>query len=369
MHQATSPYRIAGRPIGPDHPPYLIAELSGNHNGDLGRALALVDAAAAAGADAVKLQTYTADTMTIDHDSPDFRIAGGPWDGRTLYDLYGEASTPWEWHAALFERAKGHGLAAFSSPFDASAVAFLEGLGAPAYKIASFEIVDHPLIRTVAATGKPLIISTGMAEIAEIAEAVAVARGAGSEQLALLHCVSGYPSRPSEANLRTIPVMRDVFATLVGLSDHTLGPGVSVASVAMGACIIEKHLTLARVDGGPDAGFSLEPEEFKALAVGCRAAWEALGRVTFEREESETPNVRFRRSIYVVQDIAAGDVFTPENIRLIRPGFGLAPKHYADVLGNAAAVALTRGTALQFWHLQKPVDSSKKPFSTSGVIE
>lgn len=344
-------YEIAGRAIGPDQPPYIIAELSGNHNGDLGRAMALVDAAAAAGADAVKMQTYTADTMTIDHDSPDFRIAGGPWDGRTLHDLYGEASTPWEWHEALFARAAEHGLAAFSSPFDATAVDFLETLGAPAYKIASFEIVDHPLIRKVAATGKPVIISTGMADIAEIAEAVAVARGAGIDQLALLHCVSGYPSRPSEANLRTIPVMRDVFATVVGLSDHTLGPGVSIASVAMGACIIEKHLTLARADGGPDAGFSLEPAEFKALVDGCRAGWEALGRVTFEREESETPNIRFRRSIYVVQDIAAGDVFTPENIRLIRPGFGLAPKHYPELLGKRAAVELRRGTALRMNHI------------------
>jgi len=342
----TAPFAIAGRPIGPEHPPFVIAELSGNHNGDIGRALALVDAAHAAGADAVKLQTYTADTITIHHDGPGFRIDGGLWAGRTLHDLYREAHTPWAWHAALFERAATLGLPIFSAPFDPTALDFLEGLGCPAYKIASFEIVDLPLVARVAATGKPMIVSTGMADRGEIAEAVAAARTGGCMQLALLHCVSGYPTPPDEANLRTIADLAATFGTLAGLSDHTPGIAVAVAAIAMGAAIIEKHLTLRRADGGPDAAFSLEPDEFAAMTAACRVAWSALGRVTYERTESERGNVQFRRSLYAVADIAAGEVLTERNVRSIRPGFGLPPKLLPALLGRRARTAIPRGTPL-----------------------
>jgi pseudaminic acid synthase len=342
--------RIGNRSIGPDHPPYVVAELSANHNGDLDRALAVVEMAKEAGADAVKLQTYTADTMTIDHDSPEFRISGGLWDGRSLHELYEEAHTPWDWHHALFEKAREIDIAMFSAPFDATAVDFLETLDVPAYKIASFEAIDLPLIARVAATGKPMIISTGMANRDEIDEAVETARAGGCDDIVLLHCVSGYPATPSDSNLRTIGDLADRFDVAVGLSDHTLGTAVSVASVSLGATLIEKHVTLSRNDEGPDSAFSLEPDELALLVSSCREAWEALGHVDYERKESERGNAVFRRSLYVVQDIAAGEVFTDTHVRSIRPGFGLAPKHLPDVLGRRAKSAIARGTALS-WDL------------------
>ncbi len=337
---------IAGRPIGSDHPPYVIAELSGNHNGDIRRAFELIEVAKAAGADAVKIQTYTADTITLDHDGPEFTITGGPWHGRRLYDLYSEAQTPWEWHSELFARARGLGITIFSSPFDVTAIDFLESLDAPAFKIASFEAIDLPLIAKAASTGMPLIISTGMANQEEIGEAVATARAAGNSQTILLHCVSAYPAQPEEANLRTICDMAERFGVIAGLSDHTLGVEVAVAAVAAGACVIEKHVTLRRADGGPDAAFSIEPEELKQLCDGCRTAWRAMGRVNYERTEGERGNVVFRRSLYVVKDMSAGEVFSPGNVRSIRPGYGLPPKHLSQVLGRRARRAIARGTAL-----------------------
>lgn len=339
----TASFHIADRAIGPDHSPYIIAELSGNHNGDLGRALALVDAAATTGADAVKLQTYTADTITIASDRPEFRISGGLWDGRTLHDLYQEASTPWDWHEALFARARSHGLHVFSSPFDPSAVDFLETLDPPAYKIASFELVDTPLIRKVASTGKPLIMSTGIANYAEIEDALRAAREGGAECVSLLHCVSAYPAKPEDMRLRTIEALAAAFGVQVGLSDHTLGSAVAVASIARGATVIEKHMTLARADGGPDADFSLEPHEFKQLVDDCRMAHGALGAPVYDRKGVGGANAQFRRSLYVVADVAAGEVLTEAHVRSIRPGLGLAPKHLPDVLGRPAARALGKG--------------------------
>jgi N-acetylneuraminate synthase len=341
-----SVFHIAGRSIGLGHPPYVIAEMSGNHNGDIERAFALLDAAKASGADAVKMQTYTADTITIPCDDERFVIRGGLWDGRTLHDLYTEAHTPWEWHAPLFQRARDLGLTIFSSPFDHTAVDLLEGLDAPAYKIASFELVDLPLIKRVARTGKPMIMSTGMANLGEIAEAVAAARGEGAENIVLLHCVSGYPSPAREANLRTIPHMAEAFGVSTGLSDHTLGIGVSVAAVALGASVIEKHFTLRRADGGPDCAFSLEPEELSDLVRECRVAWEAKGGVTYQAMGSEAGNISLRRSLFVVAPIRQGECLTSDNIRSIRPGHGLAPKYYDQVIGYCARRDLPMGTPL-----------------------
>jgi pseudaminic acid synthase len=334
-------FAIAGRAIGPGHPPLVIAELSGNHNASLDRALRLIDAAADAGAEAIKLQTYTPDTITIDHDGPGFRIEGGLWAGRTLHDLYAEAQTPFEWHEALFAHARGRGLIVFSSPFDETAIDLLESLDAPAFKIASFEAVDLPLIRRAARSGKPLIVSTGMTSETEITEALDAA--GGPERTALLHCVSAYPARFADANLRAIPMLAERFGCLVGLSDHTPGTASAVAAVALGAPIIEKHFTLARADGGPDAEFSLEPDELKRLVEDCRHAWEALGEPVLRRGEVERGNKQFRRSLYVVRDVARGAVLTGEDVRSIRPGFGLAPKLLPEVLGRTAARDLKRG--------------------------
>ena len=338
-------FAIAGRPIGPEHPPLVIAELSGNHNGRLERALALIDAAAAAGADAVKLQTYTADTITLDHHGPGFVIESGLWAGRTLHDLYSEAFTPFEWHEALFAHARARGLICFSSPFDETAVALLEQLDAPAFKIASFEAVDLPLIRRAARSGRPLIISTGMTSPREVAEAVETARAAGAP-VALLHCVSAYPARYADANLRMIPRLAEDHGCACGLSDHTPGTSAAVAAVALGASIIEKHVTLARVDGGPDAAFSLEPDELSRLVQDCLSAWEALGEADYRRSEEEAVNRQFRRSLYVVRPVAKGAEITGEDVRSIRPGYGLEPKRLDEVLGRRASRDLERGEPL-----------------------
>ena len=338
---------IAGQAIGSENRPYVIAEMSGNHNQSLERAIALVDAAADAGAHAIKLQTFTAETMTLDVDRSEFQAAPGSlWTGRSLYSLYAEASTPWEWHAPIMRRARERGIACFSSPFDESAVDFLETLDVPAYKIASFECVDLPLIRRVAQTGKPVIISTGMATIAEIAEAVDTARSNGCHQLILLKCTSTYPASPENTNIRTIPHMRDLFRCEIGLSDHTMGVGASVAAVALGATVIEKHFTLNRKDGGIDSAFSLEPEELSSLVVESERAWQALGEIRYGATLSEEKGRERRRSIYVVQDIPAGEVLTSQNIRRIRPGYGLAPRHYDSVLGRKTSIGIPKGTPL-----------------------
>jgi N-acetylneuraminate synthase len=353
MSQAV-PLQIAGRSIGPDHPPFVICELSGNHNGDLGRALAMIDAAAETGADAIKIQTYTADTITLDVDRPEFRIQGGLWDGRTLHDLYREAQTPYEWHPALFEQATKRGVILFSSPFDETAVDLLSGLDAPAYKIASFEAVDLPLIRYAAARGRPLIISTGMANEAEITAARDAALAGGAGGVILLHCVSSYPASFADANLRTVPDMAARFGCPVGLSDHTPGTAASVAAVALGACVIEKHFTLARADGGPDAAFSLEPAEFAALVRDCRDAWASLGRAHYDLLGSEAGNIQFRRSLYIVADVAEGELLTRDHVRSVRPGNGLAPDAINAVLGRPAARALLRGEPLGLEMLAPP---------------
>jgi N-acetylneuraminate synthase len=340
-------FAIAGRAIGPDQPVYVVAELSANHGQRLERARELVEAAAEAGADAVKLQTYTADTLTLDSDRPAFRIGGGTlWDGARLHDLYAAACTPWEWHRELAALAAARGMHCFSSPFDESAVRFLEAEAAPAYKIASFELVDVPLLRAVAATGKPVIASTGMATLAEIEEAVETLRGAGAGPLALLRASSAYPSAPGDIHLRTLAELARRFGCVVGLSDHTAGIAVPVAAVALGAAIVEKHLTLRRADGGPDAAFSLEPPEFKAMVEAVRAAQAALGTVRFGPTASEAASLRFRRSLYVVKDMRAGERFTAEHVRSIRPAGGLHTRHLPEVLGRRAARDLERGTPL-----------------------
>jgi len=337
---------IDGHKVGPDFPPYIIAELSANHNGDIKRAFRIMEEAKKAGANAIKLQSYTHDTITIDCDSDEFQIKGGLWDGQTLYELYKGAHMPWEWHKPLFEKAKELGITIFSSPFDFTAVDLLEELDAPAYKIASFELVDLPLIARVAKTGKPMIISTGMANIDEIQDAVDCARGNGCEQLIVLHCVSGYPAPAAEYNLRTISDISERFSVLSGLSDHTIDNSTAIASVALGACLIEKHVTLDRNGGGADDSFSLEPKELQQLCNGTKTAWSALGRVNYERTEAEKGNVKFRRSLYVVEDIASGELLTARNVRSIRPGFGMHPKKYEEVLGKVTRMNLVKGTAL-----------------------
>ncbi|GAB2915242.1 pseudaminic acid synthase [Nonomuraea fastidiosa] len=343
---------IGGRPIGPGHPPFVVAEMSGNHNGSLERALAIVDAVADAGAHALKLQTYTPDTLTVDCDAPAFRVGDEHelWGGETLYRLFERASTPWEWHRPIFERARERGLVAFSAPFDPTAVELLEKLETPAYKIASSEIVDLPLIRLAAGTGKPLIISTGMATAAEIDAAVAAARGAGCTQLAVLSCTATYPAPPGESNLRSLPLLSALTGAVVGLSDHTPGIGAALAAVALGACVIEKHVTLSRADGGVDAAFSLEPAELAALVAESERAWQALGEPVIGPRPSEREGLRFRRSLHVVRDVRAGEPVTPENVRSIRPAGGLHPDAFDQVVGRRFVRDVPLGTPLS-WDL------------------
>src|SRR5690554_344000 len=329
-----SSINIAGRRIAADETPYIIAELSANHNGKLETALKIIEEAKRCGADAVKLQTYTADTITLNSDSEEFRIKGGLWDGRTLYDLYQEAHMPWVWHKPLFEHARKLEIPIFSSPFDNTAVDLLEDLNAPAYKIASFEAVDIPLIKYVASTGKPMIISTGMANAEEIEEAIDAAQQAGCKELAILHCVNRYPAPAADYNLRTIPDLIARFGLVTGLSDHTLDNTTAISSVALGASIIEKHFTLNRKGGGPDDSFSLEPAELAALCRDSKTAWQALGSVNYERKSSEEGNVQFRRSLYFVKDMKAGEIITADSIRSVRPGYGLPPAMYEQVIGK-----------------------------------
>lgn len=341
-------FSIGNRAIGPDQPPFIIAELSANHNGSLERALETIDAAVRSGADAIKLQTYTADTMTIDCGDADFMIKGGLWDGFKLYDLYKWAQTPFEWHQAMFEHARKRGIIVFSTPFDETAVDLLESLDAPVYKIASFEMIDLPLIRYVARTGKPMIMSTGMANEQEIEEAVRAAREAGCRDLVLLHCISSYPAPMDQANLNQIPELARRFGVATGLSDHTMGTTASVASIALGAVAIEKHFTLSRADKGPDSEFSLEPAELERLCRETRDAWSALGRSGYTRQPAEAANKIFRRSIYFVRDLPAGAVVGPQDIRRIRPGMGIPPKHFDELLGRKLKVAVKRGMATQW---------------------
>ncbi|MES2413941.1 MAG: pseudaminic acid synthase [Pseudomonadota bacterium] len=339
--------KIDGRDIGAEYPPYIIAEMSANHNGNIENAFKIIEAAKQSGADAVKLQTYRPDTITLNCDSEDFRIHGGLWDGRTLYDLYAEAHMPWEWHAPLFEHARKLGITIFSTPFDNTAVDLLEGLNAPAYKIASFEVIDHALIKYVAGTGKPMVISTGMADAGEIQEAIEAALEGGCKELAILHCVSGYPAPADDYNLRTIPDLIERFGLVTGLSDHTLDNTVAITSVAMGAAIIEKHFTLNRRGGGPDDSFSLEPTELAALCKDSRTAWAALGKVDYGRKSSEQGNVKFRRSLYFVKDMKAGDIITRDSVRSVRPGFGLAPKHIDSIVGRVVNQDVKMATAVK----------------------
>lgn len=343
---------IAGRRIALDAPPYVIAEMSANHDGSLDKAFRIIEAARQAGADAVKLQTYRPDTITLDCDSEDFQIHGGLWDGRTLYELYAQAHMPWDWHAPLFAHARKLGITIFSSPFDSTAVDLLESLQAPAYKIASFEAIDLPLIKYVASTGKPMIISTGMADADEIQEAIDAARQGGCKELAILHCVSGYPAPAADYNLRTLPDMMQRYGLVVGLSDHTLDNTTAIASVAMGAAIIEKHFTLDRRGGGPDDSFSLEPAELAALCRDARTAWAALGAVDYGRKSSEQGNAQFRRSLYFVKNLKAGEVVTRDSVRSVRPGFGAAPRHLEYVLGKRVIADVITNTPVQLDNLQ-----------------
>lgn len=343
---------IGRRAVGDKHKPMIVAEMSGNHNQSLDRALAIIDAAASTGVDALKIQTYTADTLTLDVDEGDFFIAaeGSIWKGRSLYNLYKEAYTPWEWHKPIFDRCRTHGMLCFSTPFDETAVDFLESLDVPCYKIASFENAHLPLIRKVASTGKPVIISTGLATIAELDETVRAARAAGCENLILLKCTSTYPATPENTNIVTIPHMRQLFNCFVGLSDHTLGVGTSIAAVALGATVIEKHFTLRRSDGGVDSKFSLEPEEMKVLVAETERAWQSLGKISYGVTEKEKKSVQFRRSLYVAKDMEAGEIFTPDNLRIIRPGRGLPPKFFEVVLGRRVKKDVKKGTPVS-WEL------------------
>ncbi|WP_179953968.1 pseudaminic acid synthase [Denitrobaculum tricleocarpae] len=341
-----SPICIDGRTIGPVEKPFIIAEMSGNHNGDIERAFCLLEEAHRAGADAVKLQTYTADTITIDHDGPEFSVEGGLWDGRRLYELYQEAHTPWDWHPAIFAKARDLGITIFSSPFDPTAVDFLEGLDAPAYKIASPELIDIPLIRYVAKTGKPMIMSTGMATLDEIGDAVDAARTGGCTELVLLHCTAAYPALPQDANLASIADLADRFGVLIGLSDHTTGTVVATTAIALGAVVIEKHFTLARADGGVDSAFSLEPSELKTLVKDAHTAHSSIGLPTHGPIESEASVLKNRRSLYVVAPVRKGEVFGPENIRSIRPAKGLPPKMLDEVYGRRATRDLSFGEPL-----------------------
>lgn len=345
---------IAGRNIGRNHAPFIIAEMSGNHNQSLERGLQIVEAAAKAGAHALKIQTYTPDTMTLDIDEREFHISDAKslWAGSSLYKLYGEAYTPWEWHKPLFDHARKLGLIAFSTPFDDTAVDFLESLDVPCYKIASFENTDIPLIRRVSATGKPVIISTGMATVAELDETVKAARESGCKQLILLKCTSTYPATAENTNIATIPHLRELFDCEVGLSDHTMGVGVSVASVALGASVIEKHFTLDRKDGGVDSAFSMEPHEMSQLVAETERAWQALGKISYGPLEAEKKSIQFRRSLYIVQDLKAGDTLTPDNVRAIRPGFGLPPKYLEQLMGRIVSRDVKRGTAIA-WEMLK----------------
>jgi len=345
-------FKIGQRLVGPDAAPFIIAEMSGNHNQSLDRALELVEAAAKAGAHALKLQTYTADTMTLDCHKPGFAIEDpkSPWSGAQLYQLYHEAHTPWDWHQPIFERARAMGMIPFSTPFDDTAVDFLESLDVNCYKIASFENTDIPLIQKVARTGKPMIISTGMATVAELHRSVSAAQEAGCEHLVLLKCTSTYPASPVNSNIATIPHMSELFDCQVGLSDHTMGTGVSVASVVLGATVIEKHFTLARADGGVDSTFSLEPDELRQLVIETERAWQAVGMVKYGPSQAEKKSLQFRRSLYITQDLKAGDVLTSANVRAIRPGFGLPPEHLEAVLGSIVKSDLERGTPLS-WDL------------------
>lgn len=344
---------IAGRRIATDAAPYIIAELSANHNGNFDTALEIIKQAKAAGADAIKLQTYTADTITLDSNTEEFQIHGGLWDGRTLYELYQEAHTPWEWHKPIFEYARELDITIFSSPFDSTAVDLLEDLNAPAYKIASFEAIDLPLIKYVASTGKPMIISTGMADADEIQEAINAAQEGGCKELAILHCVSGYPAPAEDYNLRTILDMRERFGLVTGLSDHTIDNTTAVTSVALGASIIEKHFTLDRNGGGPDDSFSLEPEDLVALCRDSKTAWQALGSVNYGRKSSEQGNVKFRRSLYFIKDLKAGDIITEDSIRSVRPGFGLAPKFYDEVIGKKLKSSVNANTPVKTSNLKE----------------
>jgi pseudaminic acid synthase len=344
---------INDKRIGEDYSPYVIAEMSANHNGDINNAYKIIDMAKVSGADAVKLQTYRPETITLNMKTSEFMIEGGLWGGQSLYDLYKEAYTPWEWHKSLFDYAKNVGITIFSSPFDNTAVDLLEELNTPAYKIASFEVVDLPLIKYVAHTGKPMIISTGMADAQEIQEAIETARDGGCKELAILHCVSGYPAIANEYNLRTLTDMRKRFELVTGISDHTIENTTAITSVALGASIIEKHVTLDRNAGGPDDSFSLNSDELKQLCDGVKMSWEALGKVDYGLKLSERSNIKFRRSLYAVKDIAAGEVLTNENVRQIRPGFGLSPKYYNQVIGKTARVDIKRGQALEWLLLEE----------------
>jgi len=338
---------INDRKIGHDQPPYIIAEMSANHNGKIENAFAIIKMAKECGADAVKLQTYKPDTITLDSDSPDFIIKGGLWDGQSLYELYQGAHLPWEWHKILFEYAAEIGITIFSSPFDDTAVDLLEELNTPAYKIASFEAIDLPLIRRVAATGKPMIISTGIADEIEIAEAIEAAQNAGCKELAILHCVSGYPAPAEDYNLHTITDMKDRYKLIIGLSDHTLDNTTAITSVALGVSIIEKHVTLDRNGGGADDSFSLEASGLKELCTGAKTAWISLGTVNYGKKSSEKGNVQFRRSLYFIKPMKKGDIITPEHIKSVRPGFGLAPKYYGDIIGKIVTKDIKFATAVQ----------------------